>query len=89
MPKITFEADMDDRYLHHEDGGCAYIWEPEFEIDGEEPADADAGTMVKFWSWDDAKEHRSFKRFVGKRVRITVEVVSILDQVVEALEEAE
>lgn len=84
MPKITFEADMDERTLKREDSGCALIWErPAFEIDGDEPTTPDAGTLVRFWSWDESKEHESFKRFIGKRVRITVEVVSVLDLLAE------
>jgi len=85
MPKITFEADMNEKDIRKDDGGLALIWEPEFDEAGDDPVDPDNGTQIEFSSWDDAKKHESFKRFIGKRVRITVEVCSVLDQIVEAI----
>ena len=84
MPKITFEAEFDEKHVKFEDSKQALIWDHHgYEIDGDEPEEADAGASVKFWSWDENCEHKSIKRFIGKRVRVTVEVVSILDQLAE------
>ena len=87
MPKITFEADMDENHLRLEDGGAALMWQPPFVEAGDVPLDPENGTCVKFWSWDDNKKHESFKRFIGRRVRITVEVASVLDRIVEAIDD--
>lgn len=86
MPKITFEADFDEKNVYYEDSRCAMFCRAPWEQDGDVPVDPDTGTCIKFWSWDQEMEHKSIKRFIGKRVRITVEVVSILDQIVEAVE---
>jgi hypothetical protein len=86
MPKITFEADMTEDTFKYEDGGCAMIWRPEFAEAGDVPLDPEKGTCIRFWSWDETKKHESIKRFMGKRVRITVELASVLDQIVEATE---
>jgi len=91
MPKITFEADFDESEVKFEDGKCALLWNlrKDWETTGDTPDDPENGTCVKFWSWDETKEHKSIKRFIGKRVRITVEVVSVLDMIVEAVEESD
>jgi len=88
MPKITFEGFFDEKHVKKEDSGQALIWDHHgYEIEGDAREDSDdPGTTVRFWSWDEEREHKSIKRFIGKRVRITVEVVSILDQIVEAVE---
>jgi len=84
MPKLIFEADMEDKDVRSDDGGLALIWEPEFEIeDGDLPLDPENGTQIEFSSWDDHRDHRSFRRFIGKRVRITVEVTNVLDRLSE------
>ena len=84
MPKITFEADFDEKHVKAEDGGSALIWDHHgYEIEGDEAEETGVGTTVKFWSWDETLEHKSIRRFIGKRVRITVEVVSVLDQLAE------
>ena len=89
MPRITFEADFDEKHVKFEDGKQALIWDHRgYEIVGDVSEESDeGGTTVKFWSWDETREHKSIKRFIGKRVRITVEVASILDQIVEAVDD--
>ncbi len=88
MPRITFEADFDEKNVYYEDSRCAMFCRAPWEQDGDVPVDPDTGTCIKFWSWDEEREHKSIKRFIGKRVRITVEVVSVLDQIVEAVDES-
>jgi hypothetical protein len=88
MPEITFEADFDEKHVKYEDGKCALIWNHGgWDQRGDDPDNSEVGTCLKFWSWDESKEHKSIKRFIGKRVRITVEVASVLDQIVEAVED--
>lgn len=49
-----------------EDGGAALI--ARFD-------DKDTGMFVRVQSWDETGEHAEFKKFEGKRVRVTVEVI--------------
>lgn len=84
MPKIVFEADFREDQVKYEDGKQALLWDHDgFEILGDLPESADCGSAVKFWSWDDHRKHESIKRFIGKRVRITVEVINVLDRLAE------
>jgi len=84
MPKIVYEADFDEKHVNYEDGKQALIWDHDgYEIIGDLPEVADCGTSVKFWSWDESRKHESIKRFIGKRVRVTVEAINVLDQLAE------
>lgn len=57
--------------FHKEDGGMALIAE-NFE---HEPHAAN-GMFVRLQSWDETKQHAMARQFEGKKVRITVEVIS-------------
>lgn len=72
--KLVFEELMAADDISREDGGRAMVFSIDNQID---PPDRDstAGPFVRFQSWDDAKEHSEFRKFIGKRVRITIEVV--------------
>ncbi|AFU88274.1 hypothetical protein CcrColossus_gp404 [Caulobacter phage CcrColossus] len=66
--KVVMEGVVDPK---KEDGGMALIAEG-FEHNPHEPN----GMFVRLQSWDEKKEHITFNQFVGKKVRVTVEVVS-------------
>ena len=53
--------------LNIEDGGRALICEV--------PTPDDETFFVRLQSWDDTKEHATFKKFAGRLVRVTVETV--------------
>lgn len=52
-----------------EDGGQAMI------ATITEPTDTDNGMFIRIQSWDEQLEHKEFKKFVGKKVRITIETI--------------
>jgi hypothetical protein len=69
MSKFTFEEVFDNKnaMIEREDGGCAMI--------GTISDNADVGMFVRIQSWDEGKEHKDFKSLLGKKIRVTIEVV--------------
>jgi hypothetical protein len=65
--KISFIGKLDQ--VTTEDGGQALISDP-FELSA-----GDNGIFVRVQSWDEEKEHKEFKKFQDKEIRITVETV--------------
>lgn len=51
-----------------EDGGCAKI----YNLD---PAEQQESMFVRLQSWDSQRLHTTFQRLVGRRVRVTVELL--------------
>lgn len=72
MKKI-FEQILHPETVETEDGGCAKIATFGWSID--EPEDSETGILVRLQSWDKSKEHKDFKKFEGKRVKITIETI--------------
>jgi len=65
--KISFVGKLDQ--VTTEDGGQALISDP-FELSA-----GDNGIFVRVQSWDEEKEHKEFKKFQDKEIRITVETI--------------
>ena len=57
-----------------EDGGMARIATIDDMVGGSDP---DRGLFVRVQSWDETKEHLLAKKLTGKKVKITIEVLSI------------
>lgn len=56
-----------------EDGGAALIAEPiPFDTLN---SDEDNGMFVKIQSWDEDTEHTDMQKLIGKKVRITIEII--------------
>jgi len=55
--------------LRREDGGMAVI--EDVGMDGVE----DNGIFVRVQSWDETKKHKEFNALIGKRVRVTIEII--------------
>jgi len=51
-----------------EDGGQAKIFTASKD-------DLDNGVFVRICSWDENKNHEDFKKFVGRRIKITIETI--------------
>ena len=52
-----------------EDGGQAKI------VGLEQNAEDENGMFVKIQSWDEEKKHEEFNKFVGRKVKITIETI--------------
>lgn len=68
MYKVVMEGLVD---LHKEDGGMALIAE-----NIEHNPGAPNGMFVRLQSWDETKQHTVLWDFAGRKVRVTVEVIS-------------
>lgn len=53
-----------------EDNGCAVICDIT-----EEPVDPKDGMFVKLQSWSDMKIHQEIGKFVGRKIRVTIETI--------------
>ena len=56
--------------IESEDGGCAKI----LEVDDSEGEDGNS-LFVRIQSWDDNANHPVMNSMVGKRIRVTIEVL--------------
>lgn len=67
-----FEAEMDYYSEYHdvEDGGCAQI----YNLFDPEDHDDD-GMFIRIQSWSNSSKHPEMDKLVGKRIRVTVEIV--------------
>lgn len=79
--KIQFEQTLASEHIRTEDSGCAKIadlYDPnaepaEEEYEGEGVAEADVALTLT--SWSDHGQHDVFDQFIGKKIRVTVEVI--------------
>lgn len=71
MKKI-FEGILSSDEIIIEDQGKAILTEP---INDPNDENLDAGMFVRLQSWDDDKIHSDFKQFIGKKIKITVEII--------------
>lgn len=62
-----FETQVDHPAVDIEDGGRAKI----LSLDD----NSEVGLFVRVQSWDETKEHKDFNQLLGKRVRVTVEIL--------------
>jgi hypothetical protein len=69
--KYTIVSTMKSDEIDTEDGGKAKIFHA-----GHEDTQSDNGLFVKIQSWDENLDHEVFNRFVGKTVKITVEIIN-------------
>ena len=58
------------QYTKHEDGGQALL----VDLDFVQPRE-DNGMFVILQSWDETGKHTELTQYLGRRVRITVEVI--------------
>lgn len=69
--KLVMEQQINDADIDEEDGGRAKI----AHFTGDDKRDAAEGLFVKIQSWSESGEHVDFDAMIGKRVRVTVEVL--------------
>ncbi len=72
MAKIIFQTEGT-LEVSKEDGDCAMIAE-NLPIDTEN-SDDDTGMFVKIQSWDESGKHTDMEKLVGKKVRVTIEII--------------
>lgn len=68
--KKVINCYVDPKLVETEDGGCA----KNFHVEDEGDADWN-GMYLKLQSWDETIEHTELNELVGKRIKITIEVV--------------
>lgn len=69
--KIVIEGTMPEKLVSREDGGQAVI----AEIENPDDPDPDEGFFVKLQSWSERRHHPVIESLIGKRIRVTVEVL--------------
>jgi hypothetical protein len=70
--KKIIEGKIDKENTNTEDGGQAVITTMEFR---DTPEDEDNGMFVRIQSWDENCKHEEFKKFEGRKIRITIETI--------------
>lgn len=70
---VVFEQKISEGQVAFEDGQQAMIVELSDLVSGS--ADSENGMFVRIQSWDTSKAHTHLQSLVGKRVRVTVEVL--------------
>lgn len=63
-------TEMKQEEIDIEDGGQALI----FTATQDDEEDID-GMFVRVQSWDETKKHKEMSQFIGKKIKITVEVI--------------
>jgi len=83
--KIVIEDVVRPDEVSKEDAGQSLIWTSKsFPEETDDTPDDDPGIFFRFHSWDErARTHDVFRQFVGKKVRITIESLEVLDQLSE------
>jgi hypothetical protein len=66
--KVVYTGKLED--VANEDGGMALISEP---FAG--PNAEDNGMFVKIQSWDEECKHDDFKKFQGRKIKVTIETI--------------
>jgi len=75
MSKIVFEQNFS-RDTNKEDSGQALISNIYgVPVEGGNDTNDDTGIHLRVISWDENKEHKDFKKFKNKKVRITIETI--------------
>lgn len=69
--KCEFIQKIEPPFIDTEDGGCAIICQVERKREKEE----DPCMFVRLQSWDDSKKHVEIKKFIGRKVKITIETI--------------
>ena len=65
----VFETILKPEEVIKEDGGQAMV----FTVS--DPFQEENGLFVRIQSWDENKEHTEFKKFEGRKIRITIETI--------------
>ena len=69
MSIFDFSGKITPQHVDSEDGGkaliCTFVDKP----------DEPAGLFVRVQSWDESKEHTDFNKLIGRKVRVTVEIL--------------
>lgn len=77
--KLGFEEIIQTQEVDKQDSGQALIYTfngtKESYDESEEMNGCEAGVFVRFQSWDTSKKHEIFNKYIGKKVKITIEVV--------------
>ena len=70
-PRVVkvFEGDINKENTDVEDGGQAIITHIT------EPTNTDNGMFIRIQSWDEQLKHEEFKKFEGRKIRITIETI--------------
>lgn len=68
----VIEGTIDKSNTDKEDGGQALITTMDFR---DTPEDEDNGMFVRIQSWDENCKHEEFKKFEGRKIRITIETI--------------
>ena len=66
---LSFDYKLNEKDLEVEDGKQFKC----FHVDLDE--NTDNGMYIKICSWDDTLEHKDFNKFIGKKVKITIEEI--------------
>lgn len=66
---IVKETSFDEKDIKVEDGG-AYK-----EIYAMNNPDEDNGMFIKICSWNNNAKHKEFDKFIGKKVKVTIETI--------------
>jgi len=69
--KHVIETTLNQSEIDSEDGGQALIFTTSREKDDDEMQ----GMFVRIQSWDEIRDHEEFNKFVGKKIRITIEEI--------------
>lgn len=69
MERIVFVGALKKKDVSVEDSGQALVGDPFSASSG------DDGMFVRIQSWDSKKKHVDFKKFQGKRIRVTIETI--------------
>jgi hypothetical protein len=73
---IIIDTDYSLRGYRTEDSGYAQIMDIVPDIDNMEcPDDNDNGLFVRLQSWDETKQHIDFNKFIGKKIKVTIETI--------------
>lgn len=80
MPKVVYEGEVTEHDIKSEDGGCALIWEAGPDQVTPPDENPDAGMFVRLQSWDENKNHDTLRKMVGRKVKITVEYSSPIEE---------
>jgi hypothetical protein len=63
--KIEFERTVTENAIEKDDGGQSLS----LEFANDEPAEV----FIRLMSWDETLKHESFRRMIGKNIKVTIE----------------
>jgi hypothetical protein len=77
--KLLFEEVISKEEIDKQDSGQALIFTfngiNESYDNSEEMNGDEAGVFVRLQSWDTTEKHETFNKLIGKKVRVTIEVI--------------